>query len=230
MSCRGVLVILLGFVLQVSAADKKPGREEGEFRIRVGGEEIGGEKFIIVNAGESVSSTSVLDFRSPGDKQRVQMESRLEMTARFVPTNYQLKSEVDGKKGMITGEFSPNQAIFQYTGPSGQPRKAGVLVGKEFTILDTNLFHHFVFLARLFDFDSKEQIQRFEVVIPQETDSGVLSIRQSGREQIQVHGKKIDARRLQVDSGALVMQMWVDNQHVLYRIAVPSKELEVVRN
>jgi hypothetical protein len=158
------------------------------------------------------------------------METRLEMNARFVPTSYQLKSDVDGKKGTIVGEFSPNQAIFQYVNPTGPPRREGVLVGKEYTLLDSNIFHHFVFLARLFDFDAKEAVQKFEVVIPQETDSGVLRIRQAGRESIQVHGKKVDARKLQIDSGAMVMLLWVDNQHVLYRIAVPGKQLEVVRN
>jgi hypothetical protein len=227
---RSSVIVVLAFMLQLPAADRKAGREEGEFRIRITGQEIGSEKFVVAAAGETVSSTSILEFRNPTDRKRVQMESRLEMNARFVPTNYQLKSDVDGRKGTIVGEFSPNQAIFQYGEPTGPPRKAGVLVGKEFTLLDTNIFHHFIFLARLFEFDSKEPVQKFEVVIPQETDSGILSIRQAGREQIQVHGKKIDARRLQVDSGALVMQLWVDNQHILYKIAVPSKDLEVVRD
>ncbi len=224
------LAVLLACALQQQAADKKPASEEGEFRIYVAGEEIGAEKFAIVAAGDAASSTSVLEFRNPADKrQKVQMETRCEMNARFVPSGYQLKSEVDGKKGTIVGEFSPNQAIFQYGEPGGTMRRAGVLVGKEFTLLDSNMFHHFIFLARLFDFDHKDTPQKFEVVIPQETDSGVLVIKQTGKETIRVRGKKIEARRLQVDSGAMVMQLWVDNQHVLYKIAVPGKELEVTR-
>ncbi len=227
---RIALAVLLACSLQMRAADKKPAREEGEFRIYVSGGEIGTEKFVIVTAGDAASSTSFLEFRNPGDKrQKVQMETRCEMNAHYVPASYQLKSDVDGKKGTITAEFSPNQAIFQYGEPGAPPRRAGVLVGKEFTLLDSNIFHHFIFLARLYDFD-KNTAQKFDVVIPQETDSGVLSIRQTGRETIRVRGKKIDTRKLQVDSGAIVMQLWVDNQHVLYKIAVPGKALEITRD
>jgi hypothetical protein len=224
----GALLILLGTAIS-AVGENKAGREEGTFHIRMAGNEVGSERFTIIAAGEKVSSASVLEFRNPAEThQRVQMETRLEMNNRFVPLNYQLKSDVDGKKGTITGLFSPGQAMFEYVG-TGTPRKAGVLVGKEYTLLDSNIFHHFIFLARLFDFDSREKVQKFEVVIPQETDSGVLSISDAGKESVNVRGKKIDTRRLQVDSGALVMQLWVDRQHMVVRIAVPSKQIDVER-
>ncbi len=232
---RSVLRILLAILVPIlptafATADKKPDREEGVFHIRFAGDEIGTEKFVIAGAGDTFSSTSLLDFRNPGEShQRVQMETRLDMTGRYVPTSYSLKSDVDGKKGSIVGVFTPNQAMFEYTG-NGATRKAGVLVGNEYTLLDSNIFHHFIFLVRLFQFDSKEKQQKFEVVIPQETDSGILTVSETGRETITVGGKKRDTRRLQVDSGSLVMQLWVDSRHFLYRSAVPAKQLEIDRD
>jgi hypothetical protein len=224
------ILLLLPAMTISGLAQKKVDTEEGEFRIRVMGEEIGKEKFAIVTSEDSASSTSLLEFRTPGEeRKKVQMETRLEMNSRFMPTSYHLKSDVDGKKGAIAGIFTPNQAMFEYTGSSA-PRKSGVLVGNEFTVLDSNIFHHFIFLARLFKFGAKEKVQKFEVVIPQEPDSGVLQVSEIGRETIKVGGKKTDTHQLQVDSGAMKMTMWVDGRRIVHRISVPSKGIEVVRD
>ncbi|HYK90239.1 MAG TPA: hypothetical protein VE398_15800 [Acidobacteriota bacterium] len=212
------------------AGDKSPVREEGEFKIYAAGKEIGSEKYVILFSGDAVSSTSVLDFRNPGDRhQRVQLDSKLEMDGHFVPKTYQLKSDVDGQKGTINGQFSANQAMFEYVG-KGTPKKSGLLVGNQFTLLDTNIFHHFVFLARLFKYESKEKFQSFEVVIPQEQDNGMLKISNLNKETITVRGKKIEAHHLQVDSGSVMIHLWVDGQKIVQKITVPDKQIEVVRN
>jgi len=62
--------------------------------------------------------------------------------------------------------------------PAGIPRRSGLLLGDKFLVLDTNVFHHFVFIARLFDFNSKDKSQSMQVVIPQEMDKGILKNQQ----------------------------------------------------
>jgi hypothetical protein len=224
--CFAALLLFQG----PGATRDKLGREEGEFRIYVSGREIGSEKFVIVTSGDSASSTSIVQFRNPAEKhQKVQFETRLAMDGHYVPRNYELKSDVDGQKGNIVGTFSPNQAIFQY-GEGPTTRKSGLMVGDRFTLLDTNIFHHFIFLVRLFDFDSREKTQQFEVAIPQEPDSGFLKISELKRENITVRGKKMDARHLRADSGTMVVDLWVDGQRTLHKIEVKSKEIEVVRD
>jgi hypothetical protein len=226
----GSFLTALLFLDGLKAAGVKVGREEGEFRIFVSGREIGTEKFVIVASGDSASSTSIVQFRNPAEKhQKVQFETRLNMDGHYVPRNYELKSDVDGQRGDIVGTFSSNQAIFQYSGgPS--TRKSGLMVGDKFTLLDTNIFHHFIFLVRLYDFDSREKTQQFEVAIPQEPDSGFLKITELKRENITVRGKKMDAHHLRADSGTMVVDLWVDSQRILYKIVVRSKEIEVVRD
>jgi hypothetical protein len=210
--------------------EQKPGREEGQFRITVGGKEIGSEKYVITASDDSAGSSSIVEFQNPGEgRQKVRFETRLEMDSRYRPRNYELRSDVSGQKGTILGKFAPNQAIFEYQGAPAA-RKNGLLVGEQYTLLDTNVFHHFVFLARLFDFNSKEKIQRFEVVIPQESDSGVLKVSELNRERVSVRGKKIETHHLQADSGSLLVQLWIDEEHVLYKIAVKDKGIEVIRN
>jgi hypothetical protein len=212
------------------ARDKKPAREDGEFKIYANGKEIGSEKYVILSSEDAATSSSVLDFRNPGDKhQHVQLETKLDMDGRYQPKIYQLKSNVDGQKGTINGQFSQNQAMFEYVG-SGVPRKSGLLVGDQFTLLDTNIFHHFIFLARLFKYGSKERYQRFEVVIPQEQDNGQLKISELEKERIAVGSRKIETHHLRVDSGSVVINLWVDDQKVVHRITVPDRQIEVVRN
>lgn len=213
---------------ELRAADTKIGREEGELRIYIGGKEIGNEKYIIVTNENSASSTSILQFRNPvGGHEKIQLETKLDMDGRYVPRRYELKSDVNGQKGTITGTFTPNQAIFEYSPVS---RKSGLMVGDKFTLLDTNIFHHFIFIARLYDFDGKGRTQQFEVAIPQEPDTGFLKITELKRESITVRRKKVDAHHLQADSGSLLVDLWIDDQRMLLKIAVKSRNLEVIRN
>ncbi len=222
--------LLLFLTSGVAIAWQKGAQESGEFRIYSGGREVGSEKYAITGSGDVITSASTLQFRKPGEKnQKITLESKLEMNGKYVPKNYTLKSDVDGKTGMIAGEFGPNQAMFSYDVGAGQPRKSGLLVGNEYTLLDTNLFHHFVFLARLFDYDKKDKPQRFEVVVPQEQDSGFVSISEIGKEDIEVRGKKVNAHLLQIDSGTLKIQMWVDKQRIVQKITVPGRGIEVLR-
>jgi hypothetical protein len=211
-------------------AQQKELRESGEFKIHSEQNEIGTEKYVILGSGGLVTSSSTLDFRNPGEThQKIRLETRLEMNSRFVPKNYLLKSDVEGKKGTIAGEFSPNQAMFSYSAGEGTPRKSGLLVGNDFTLLDTNIFHHFIFLARNFKYGQNKP-QRFEVVIPQEQDSGFLSIAEVGKETLIVRGKKIETHHLQVDSGSIQIHLWVDNQRIVHKITVPGRRIEVFRN
>ena len=95
-------------------------------------------------------------------------------------------------------------------------------------VLDTNVFHHYIIVARLFDFRT-DKSQSIEVVIPQELDGGILKVREIGLERVSTGGKKRDLHHLRVDSGLLQIDLWVDDQQTLYKIALPAKKIEVIR-
>ncbi len=230
-SAPAVLVLVLSLPLLTGFAETggKPSVEQGEFSILLEGREIGFERYMIQSGTDSCVSTSVLDFRNPSEsRQKVRFETRLEMDGNYVPRAYLLKSDVDGNKGTMAGSFSPNQAMFQYTG-GGKPQKRGLLVGDKYTILDSNIYHHFIFLTRLFAHSGGEKTQKFEVVIPQEMESGDLKVIHLRSDSLEVNGRKREVRVLQVDSGALQIQLWVDRDGLLQKISVPARALEVVR-
>ncbi len=134
-----------------------------------------------------------------------------------------------GQKVSLTAKFSPGQASFEYP-VAGVMKKAGLLVGDKYSLLDDNVFHHFIFLARLFDFTSGAKYQSFEVIIPFEVDNGIVKISDSGKEKTSVRGKDKELHHLKLDSGHVQIHMWVDDQKVVYKIALPAKGIEVVRN
>ncbi len=210
--------------------DKKAALEEGSFNIYVDGKEIGTERFSILFSADSASSTSVIDFRDPGKKhQRVHMETQLHMDGGFLPRTYQLRFDIEGQKGSLNGTFTPGQALFEYKG-GGNPRKSGLLVGNQYFILDTNVFHHFIFLVKLFDLHAKQKAQAFEVIVPQETDSGIIRITRAGMDKIMVRGKKRNLHHLKADSGILQIDLWMDDRRVLHKLALPDKKIEIIRN
>ncbi len=205
----------------------KVSRQEGEYKIFASGKEIGTEKYAVVAAADAVTSTSTLEFRNLGSgPQKIHLETKLEMDGNYLPRSYELISEVDGQKGSILGQFAPNQVIFEYSG-GGRSIRNGLLLGNRFTILDTNIFHHFIFLARLFKYNSGANPQTFEVVIPQEKDTGTLKVRELNKEAILIKGKKVNTVHLLIDSGALQIHLWVDSERIPRKIAVPDKGIEV---
>ncbi len=221
-----VLVLLLspGY-----GAEQKTSREEGQFNIFINGREIGQEKFSIQSSTDSVSSHSTLSFQDPANsRQNIKMETDLVLDSRFVPRSYQLRTDVNGQKGMLKGTFAQGQAQFEYLA-SGSPRKTGLLVGDRYLVLDTNVFHHFIFIARSFDLTSKEKSQPFEVVIPQEFENGLLKISNLGSENLSIRGKNRELHHLKADSGLVQIDLWIDDHRVLYKIALPAKKIEVIR-
>jgi hypothetical protein len=80
----------------------------------------------------------------------------------------------------------------------------------------------------LFDLSTGKE-QSIEVVIPQELDGGFLKVRDSGIDRQQIGGKKMDLHHLKADSGLLQIDLWVDDQRTLFKIAVPAKKIEVFR-
>jgi hypothetical protein len=146
-----------------------------------------------------------------------------------MPKTYEVRTEIGGHRQTIKGTFAPSQAVFEYLA-DGIPRKNGLLVGDRYAILDTNVFHHYIFTIRLFDFRIRGKSQSIDAVIPQEIDAGILKITDVGTEQVSLRGKRKELHHLKADSGSLQIDLWVDEEPVLYKIALPSKRLEAIRH
>jgi hypothetical protein len=209
--------------------DPRSSSEKGKFDIYVAGKKIGQEKFEIQNSANSIHSSSVLNFRDPARRnERVRIETELTMDPEYVPKSYRLSTDIGGRKVTMTGNFIAGQADFEYW-VDGISRKRGLLVGDRFIMLDTNVFHHFAFAAKLFDFKTRNPFS-MEVVVPQELANGIINVFDAGTEEISLKGKARMLNHLKVDSGSLLIDLWADDQGNLYKIALPAKGLEAILN
>jgi hypothetical protein len=169
----------------------------------------------------------VVAFKNPGSVgQEVKIETQLTMDENYMPQSYRVISSIGGKARETEGAFVPGQATFKYQA-NGIPQQSGLLLDDYYVALDTNVFHHFIFVGRLVEFGNL--LQSLDVVVPQEMDNGFLEIRDAGLEKIEVHGKKRELHHLKVDSGKLKIDLWVDDNRLLYKIALPGKNIEVLR-
>jgi hypothetical protein len=228
-----VLFFLISFclspLLYAEENEKAASREQSQFNIYVAGKEVGKEKFMILTSSKSVKSSSILEFQEPGKSGRtMKIETQMTTDSQFLPQSYQVKIDLDGKKEVLIGTFDQGQAMFETKG-SGAPRKSGVLMGERCTILDSNVFHHFIFIARAFNLDSKEKYQSFDVIVPQEPDNGILKVGDLGIEKTSLRGKEKNLHHLLANSGQLIIDLWIDNQNILHKIAIPVKKVEIIR-
>jgi hypothetical protein len=222
----GLSLALFG-ALAFGSGKKTSSNEEGRFGIYVDGIEIGEERFSIQGSSNSYQSESVVVFKSPGPvRQDVRIETQLAMDENYMPKSYRVKKSIAGKSVDIEGAFVEGEATFKYEA-NGTPHQTGLLLDDYYIVLDANVFHHFIFVGRLVEFGNS--VQSLDVVVPQEMDNGVLEIRDTGLEKIEMHGKKKELHHLKVDSGKLKIDLWVDDYRVLHRIALPGKNIEVLR-
>jgi hypothetical protein len=229
-SCSAVVLLIAMLLSFAYGGEKKTSRDEAQFDIYVADKKIGEEKFSVESTPDSIRSNSILNFIDPGKgNQKIQIETKLSMNSQYMPRSYEVKTVAAGRDNPMECTFAPGQVNFKYLA-GGKINRSGLLVGDRYVILDTNVFHHYIFVTRLFDFSSAAKSQPVEVVVPQEMDKGILKVSKVGVEKVSLRGKSKELNHLRADSGPLMIDLWVDDKHTLYKIAIPAKRIEAIRN
>ncbi len=96
-------------------------------------------------------------------------------------------------------------------------------------ILDDNVFHHYLILAKRYNF-SEGGIQKFLGFVPQQFIAGGISISDQGIEDIEINNENHDLQHLLVNVGDLEVNLWIDLNHRLKKLSIPKEEIEVIRN
>jgi hypothetical protein len=91
-------------------------------------------------------------------------------------------------------------------------------------VLDNNLYHQYAILARIYDW-SKRGTQTFSVLIPQELTPGSITVDWAGA--VTADGKTYEG--LKVVTADLEVMLYLDPDHKLVRMEVPSAKVAVVR-
>jgi len=236
--------VVFGFVLSllggpVAAAQNKKsglttpllysGSETGTFRIYFSGGEIGQEKFRISESGQSVRASAETRLTIERDKEKVSflIHPVLEFNRFFEPVSYEIVQESgpNKTKARVTFRGAMTEAAYE-NGSETDLRQ--IDLQKDVLVLDDNVFHQYIILAKRYDF-VKGGIQEFSAFVPQQFISGAVSVSDKGMEAIQVLSQNLKLQHLLVDTGELQISLWLDDRHVLKKLAVPKSGVEVVR-
>jgi hypothetical protein len=90
-------------------------------------------------------------------------------------------------------------------------------------VLDNNLYHQYVVLAHLYDWN-KKGVQTFAVLVPQEMTPGSVTVDSVGKQE--VSGAQLEELRVKTED--LELDLYLDGQK-LVRIVAPSSNAEIVR-
>lgn len=211
------------------ASDKKASAENSErgiFRVFAGGKALGSETFEITTSPDGSEARADVQLSIEG--QTTTQKARLSLGPAGLPRSYEWNEETP-KKSFVRVRFSQSKADVEF------PMEGGSVDLREFffptpdvVVLDNNIFHHFIFLLRHYDF-AKGGRQTVNILIPQEVLPGTVDLQARGNEEVLVGKTKRRLERVEVISTDNDISVWVDEQKRVVKIGVPQAGVEVIR-
>jgi hypothetical protein len=206
------------------------GSEQGSFKIFFGGELIGEEKFQIGAEATNYKAWAEIHLTLERGKDKVtfNIKPSLQFTKFFEPLTYKVLQEAGDNHMKASIHFKPetSQALYE-TGQETDSRE--IKLSGDVVVLDDNVFHHYVLLAKRYDY-SKSGVQEFSAFVPQQFLAGSISVADQGFENIQLGNKTLSLQHLLVDTGDIQISLWLNKQHELQKISVPKSNVDVLRD
>ncbi len=225
-----LLVAVLHFPRPCAAqtASPTPGSSDsGVFEILSGQHRIGTESFQIRPDGPGWEASGELQLEPSGGA-KVSVVSKLELDSTLRPVSY-VREQKSPKPGKLAVQFgSPETSLVSSTG-TGDPVEEGFyLPSTDLAVLDTNCFHHYALLLRLYD-AAKGGSQPFNVFVPQEALPGTIQLQLVGKESVSTGGQSRELNHYHAVTEEIQIELWATPDGALYRLTIPQADLEVVR-
>jgi hypothetical protein len=229
-----LLVVLLLFAvvslgLSVQAAQKKGASgsvfasDKGKLNILLDGKSVGREEFEISPNGAGWVAKGATSFKPP-DGTQTHVTGNLTLQPDGAPISYDWSSQSDKTNGahvMFTNGVARMTLQMQGIKPFDQDF---TFTSPTIIVLDNNLYHQYAVLARLYDW-SRRGTQNFSVLIPQERTPGTITVDWAGT--VSAEGKSYEG--LKVLTSDLEVILYLDGNHKLMRLEVPTAQVSVVR-
>lgn len=220
-------VLLLGMAQRSrSAFAEQKGlfdQEKGRFNILLDGKSVGHEDFEISPSGSSWVAVSTTELKVP-DSPSTKVTGKLTLQPNGAPVAYEWSSHADKTNGAQIS-FANGVAKITLQMQGARPFEQDLTFGTPLiSVLDNNLYYQYAVLARVYDW-SKGGSQTFPVLIPQELTPGSITVESTGSTQDE--GKSYEG--LRVTTSDLEVELFLDSNHRLQRIEVPSAKVSVIR-
>lgn len=243
-----VLALLSPALLWAGSKDQKkdqkepPGKkvDSGSFGVFINGRRIGTETFSI--SQDASGSVIQSEFKTEGTTAPpAAQSSEMQLTASGEIRRYDWK-ELSPDKAQAS--IVPNDQFLSakwISSPQDKPQEQMFLLPTSTSILDDYFFVHREVLAWKFLAASckqeggqvkcpLKQRTQFGTLNPRQRGSAPISMQFAGREKISLHGSDQELIKLELKSDTGDWDLWLNDQLMLQRIAIPSEKTEVVRD
>jgi hypothetical protein len=197
--------------------------DKGKLRITMSGQPVGSEDFEIAASGDTWLERSSMTAHAPGSTD-VKSAGQLRLSADGSPLRYDWSAEALKKATGSVDFASGNAKCSADLGNASPLRKDFKFTSTVIAVLDNNLYYQFGILARLYDWKTGGK-QTFPVLIPQDMVPGTISVESLGQQQAG-NGKY---ETLRVSSTDLEIMLYLDGNHRMMRLEVPSSNVVIER-
>ncbi|HEY1482535.1 MAG TPA: hypothetical protein VGF19_07430 [Candidatus Acidoferrum sp.] len=215
-----------GLTFTTHAADKSNSvfsPDKGKLNILLDGKSVGREEFSIEPTGATWTAKGKSSLQTPDGKSAV-VNGTLILNPDGSPASYDWIAQADKTNSAhVTFVNGTAKTTLQMQGahPFDQENSFGT---PRIVVLDNNLYHQYIVLARVYDW-ARRGTQSFPVLIPQELTPGTISVDWTGA--VTAEGKSYEG--LKVTTSDIEVILYLDSNHKLIRLEVPSAKVSVVR-
>lgn len=224
-----LLCSLFAFGLTAHGAQKKGpagsvfAPDKGKLNILLDGKSVGREEFEIVSSGGGWTAKGTTKINPPQGASST-VTGTLTLQPDGTPISYEWSSQAEKNNGAhILFANGVAKITLQMQGAHSFEQDIS-FNSPLIAVLDNNLYHQYAVLARLYDW-SRRGTQTYSVLIPQELTPGTISVDWAGA--VNADGKSYEG--LKVTTSDLEIVLYLDSNHRLMRLEVPSAKVVVVR-
>jgi hypothetical protein len=228
----GVALILACAVAGLAAQKKNsaaPGasvfaQDKGKLTIKLEGQTVGHEEFEITPAAGGWLAKGIADIK-PSQSAASKVSGSLTLLPDGAPVSYEWTSQAEKTNSaniLFANGIAKMTLQMQGAHPFDQTFTFGTPI---IAVLDNNLYHQYAVLARVYDW-SKRGPQTFPVLIPQELMPGTITAESTGSATLD--GKSYEGFR--VSTTDLEVDLFLDSNHRMMRLEVPTAKVSVIRD
>jgi hypothetical protein len=227
-SAYAILLLSLAGAVLAHAQKKSSGgsvfiSDKGKFQVLLDGKPIGQEEFEINQSGVGWIAKGSTHFALEGSPAAT-VTGNLELEPNGAPISYEWTSQAD-KNSSAHIAFVNNVAKMNIQIGSAHPFEQDLTFNSpHIVVLDDNLYYQYAVLARVYDWNRRGS-QTFSVLVPQELLPGTITVDWSGA--VSAEGKSYEG--LKVTTTDLEVILYLDSNHRLMRLEVPSSKAAVIR-
>ena len=199
-------------------------QDKGKFTIKLNDKSVGHEEFELSPAGGGWTARSTTDI-TPPDSAAARVTGTLTLQPDGAPISYEWTSQA-GKTNGARILFANGVAKITLQMQDARPYEQDMSFGSPMiAVLDNNLYYQYAVLAHLYDW-AKGGSQTLPVLIPQELTPGSITVESAGSQS--AGGKSYET--LRVATSDLEVLLYLDSNHRMVRLEVPSAKVSVVRD